>query len=273
MGDKFSLEKFKDVSKKLPVFGERVVYFLRLFFLMALKFAKKLTFKFNDISIELRKRIFTSLVFVFILTFSIFVGSVVYNLLITVVGISMAFELVKISKNIQEERKKILSRRIGLIYIAICCFSLMVSRSFNQGLKITIWIFFVVWSVDTFAYLFGKKFGKVKLAPEISPGKTYEGAFFGSVSGLLVAMVLYSSFYTGLESSFSGISFFIFSIIVVVLSQLGDLAESYVKRLCCVKDSGKFLPGHGGVCDRFDSLMFVAPFVFFIALINGGILF
>ena len=271
------MEKLKPmrekVQTKMPFLFKKAKYCLRFLFVLFLRLFRKIIFKVNNIDIELRKRMITSIVFVSILLFTIAVGQIIYNLFITLVGIAMCFEAIKMCKNIPDEKRKISTRKIAIVYIIIFAFSLMVIRNFNQGFKITLWIFLVVWSVDTFAYIFGKKYGKIKLVPAVSPGKTYEGAIFGSVSGLLVSMLLYTSFYTNSQSSFSGISFFIFSVIIVVLSQLGDLAESYVKRQCGVKDSGKFLPGHGGVCDRFDSLLFVAPFVFFIALINGGTLF
>ena len=272
-----TIEKLKPIKEKMqakmPFLVEKTKYCLRFLFVFFLRLFRKVVFKANNIDIELRKRIITSIVFVSILLFAIAVGQIVYNLFITLVGIAMCFEAIKICKNITDEKRKILTRKIAVIYIVIFAFSLMMIRNFGQGFKITLWMFLVVWGVDTFAYIFGKKYGKIKLAPAISPGKTYEGAIFGSVSGLLISMLLYTSFYTGSQSSFSGISFFIFSVIVVVISQLGDLAESYIKRLCGVKDSGKFLPGHGGVCDRFDSLIFVAPFVFFIVLVNGRTLF
>ena len=167
----------------------------------------------------------------------------------------------------------ILIRRWGLIYIATCCISLVLIRETQQGIKVSIWMFLTTFAVDTFAYIFGKKFGKIKIAPEISPNKTYEGAIFGTVAGLFTSIVIYKFFFTAKPGSFSLISFVIFSIIVIILAQLSDLSESFIKRQCGVKDSGKILPGHGGLLDRFDSFLIVSPFVFIVIWLNDGILF
>ena len=116
--------------------------------------------------------------------------------------------------------------------------------------------FFVIqWASDTGAYVFGSLFGKRKLAVNISPNKTWEG----SIGGLILAIVtgyIFASITTSAELHWMNIA-----IIVVVFGTLGDLTESQIKRSCGVKDSGNILPGHGGVLDRFDGVLFSAPFV------------
>ena len=113
-----------------------------------------------------------------------------------------------------------------------------------------------VWICDTAAYLFGRKFGRHKLMPHVSPKKSWEGAvagFFGSV----VTMVLINYFTDNLDFAHS----LMIGIIVGIGGQIGDLAESQLKRDAGVKDSSGILPGHGGFLDRFDSILFVSPII------------
>ena len=115
--------------------------------------------------------------------------------------------------------------------------------------------FMLQWSNDTGAYLIGSSLGKHKMTPEISPNKTWEGAIGGLVMSLLVAFVI--SYFT-YSSLFHWLAI---STIVVIFGTIGDLTESRIKRTCGVKDSGRIMPGHGGILDRFDGVLFSAPFV------------
>lgn len=114
----------------------------------------------------------------------------------------------------------------------------------------------LIWASDTGAYIFGKSFGKHKLFERISPGKTWEGWAGGTLTAVLVGYGL-SFFFTDLELyQWVGIA-----VLVAVFGVLGDLSESMLKRSLGVKDSGTLLPGHGGILDRFDSLLMAIPFV------------
>jgi phosphatidate cytidylyltransferase len=123
--------------------------------------------------------------------------------------------------------------------------------------KILISIIVLIWTNDTFAYLVGKNFGKNKLFPSVSPKKTIEG-FMGGVVFTCIASVLLSKFY--IESTILYI-WIIIAIIVSFFSTLGDLIQSKFKRVAGVKDSGNIMPGHGGILDRLDSIIFVVPFI------------
>lgn len=114
-------------------------------------------------------------------------------------------------------------------------------------------LIFSTWASDTFAFFVGKMMGKVKLCPAISPGKTREGAIGGFVGTLAVAIIF------SLIFKFSVLHALAIGIIIGIMAPLGDLVESILKRVCGVKDSGNIIPGHGGVLDRFDSLLFAAP--------------
>lgn len=121
-----------------------------------------------------------------------------------------------------------------------------------------LWLAFVgTWASDTLAYFVGSTLGRHKLCPAVSPGKTYEGAaggLVGSTAGITVMGMLF-----GLPV----IPVFILGLLVGIAAPLGDLTESALKRFAGVKDSGRLLPGHGGVLDRFDAIMFATPVVYY----------
>jgi phosphatidate cytidylyltransferase len=130
--------------------------------------------------------------------------------------------------------------------------------------KIIIGLFILIWTNDTFAYLVGKSIGKHKLYERISPKKTIEG-FLGGVAFAIFAGYLISKLYIKPNPNFSDTSILIWTmiaLIVGVFGTIGDLIESKFKRIAEVKDSGKIMPGHGGILDRLDSVIFVAPIVY-----------
>jgi len=115
----------------------------------------------------------------------------------------------------------------------------------------------IIWVNDSFAFLVGKNFGKHKLFPSVSPKKTVEGLLGGLVFSLLAGL-----FISKYQTDFSLINWLIIALIVSILGTVGDLVESKFKRQADIKDSGTIMPGHGGVLDRLDSLLFAAPFVY-----------
>jgi phosphatidate cytidylyltransferase len=138
-------------------------------------------------------------------------------------------------------------------------------RGYNP--KIIIGIFILIWTNDTFAYIVGKSVGKHKLFESISPKKTIEG-FFGGFVFAILAGYLISKYY--IEGSVTNqYIWLVFAVLVSIFGTIGDLVESKFKRLANVKDSGRIMPGHGGVLDRLDSIIFVSPFVFlFYQILN-----
>ena len=142
---------------------------------------------------------------------------------------------------------------LSTIYVGIGFYYLIATR--DAGLAYIIFALLVVWTTDSGAYFTGRRFGKNKLWPEISPNKTIEG-FVGGIVIAVVAVIIMQ-----LISPFD-VSWGVLILIAIVSSifgQMGDLVESAIKRHYDVKDSGNILPGHGGILDRFDSLLFVLP--------------
>lgn len=145
----------------------------------------------------------------------------------------------------------------GTLYVGLILYFYLIS-TLDEG---WIWLIFMLvctWSNDTAAYLVGRKFGKRRMAPELSPGKTVEGAA-GGVLGSVLAAGLLLLFYHELPPA----PVLLLGMLVAVAGQAGDLAESAIKRQAGIKDTGGLIPGHGGVLDRFDSMLFTAPLVYY----------
>src|SRR5690606_21284815 len=128
--------------------------------------------------------------------------------------------------------------------------------------KLVLGFFILIWCNDTFAYICGKLLGKHKLFPSISPKKTIEG-FVGGVLFAIIAGVLINSYFIEVSYLF----WVLVAILVASFGTVGDLVESKFKRQAEIKDSGKIIPGHGGILDRLDSFIFVAPFLLLIYIL------
>ena len=128
-------------------------------------------------------------------------------------------------------------------------------RSGDQGLSLLLWVFVVTWSTDIGAYFAGRRFGKRKLAPTISPGKTVEGLWGGMAAAALLGAAWVLS---------TDLNWVLLPLapLFAVAAQVGDLFESKMKRMAGIKDSGSWLPGHGGLLDRLDGLVPVAVLTF-----------
>lgn len=190
------------------------------------------------------------------------------NLALTLAGLFISIILLNdlFSKNkksfVPKDRNSKLSHLIGYVIIP---FLLLIKLPFLEGTYnpyILIGSFILIWTNDTFAYIVGKTMGKRKLFERISPKKTIEG-FLGGMFFTIIAAYILSNFTTFITPLFhSPLVWMGAAIILVIFGTLGDLVESKLKRNAGVKDSGNIMPGHGGILDRLDSIIFAIPFLF-----------
>ena len=151
---------------------------------------------------------------------------------------------------------------LGVIYLSFFKYILLLRDlpdGFLEGFYLILIAFILTWMVDTGAYFSGRLFGNKKLAPNISPNKTWEGAIGGTVFTILAAVILHFT----LMPLGGMLNAMILGLLIAIAGQLGDLLESLIKRSANVKDSGNLLPGHGGILDRFDSILFTMPVTYY----------
>jgi phosphatidate cytidylyltransferase len=154
----------------------------------------------------------------------------------------------------------------GYFYLSLCCAHLILLMGLPQGWAWLLLLTAITAGSDTAAFYTGKKFGTRKLCPAISPGKTWEG-FAGGLAGSLIAALLIRHFFLPDQGLF-WISFL--ALLLGGLGAAGDLSESVIKRAFGVKDSGRILPGHGGLMDRIDSLLLTAPALYYLLSFCAG---
>lgn len=163
----------------------------------------------------------------------------------------------------------------GTVYIAVPFYHLVMLRIIEDNVILTsnsilgdfsvgcilIWLTFIgTWASDSFAYFVGCSIGKHRLCPEISPKKSIEG-FVGGIVGAMLCVGALGSYF-----NFDLVIMLMMGALIAIIGTFGDLVESCIKRYVGIKDSGTLIPGHGGVLDRFDSLLFTAPLVYYIAI-------
>ena len=149
---------------------------------------------------------------------------------------------------------------LGVFFIPLAMMHMVYLRDMKGGMQLMFFIFIAVWVLDTAAYAFGRMLGKHKLAKNVSPKKTTEGAIAGIICGVAAAAACR---YVFMQDIINLQQALILGFIISVVGQFSDLAESLIKRDGNIKDSGKIIPGHGGVFDRFDSYLFAAPAVYY----------
>ena len=163
--------------------------------------------------------------------------------------------------------EQVLSGFFGFFYVAVMLSAIYQTRMMEKGIYIVWLIFLCSWGCDTCAYCVGVLFGKHKMSPVLSPKKSVEGAVGGLAGTFLLTALYCAAFQSKMEISFSQI--FILAGISVIggfISMIGDLAASGIKRNYDIKDYGSLIPGHGGILDRFDSVIFTAPVIYYLAV-------
>lgn len=164
----------------------------------------------------------------------------------------------------------------GVLYIGLSLTTLPLLSQQENGSSLLIFLLFVVWAGDTLALYIGRTWGRRKLAPTISPGKSWEGAAASLAGSLIITGILLWVAATLLAHGIGILSYpgpaydwVVLAIIVNIGAQVGDLVESAIKRGAGVKDSGSLLPGHGGVLDRVDALLIAAPILWYALLVQS----
>ena len=167
--------------------------------------------------------------------------------------------IVELYRNKPSPFENIALTLLGILYIALPLglLNFLFIPGLNHAYILLLGYFAILWINDTFAYLFGRKFGKHRLFERISPKKSWEGSIGGALTSILAAWVI-SSF----ENSLPFVHWLAIAVIIVIAGALGDLVESMLKRSLDCKDSGTLLPGHGGILDRFDAVFISAPLIF-----------
>lgn len=183
----------------------------------------------------------------------------VYLLLYIIIAASVFFVFSYTKLTFQQSAGLI----FGGLYIPVLASTLALVREMDQGMFLTLAVFLVTWGTDSGAYFIGMLLGKKKLAPAVSPNKSWAGAIGGFITGIIIATAI------GILIKGNVLIFFLWGCAAAVLGQVGDLCESALKRQAGVKDSGNFFPGHGGFLDRIDSLLFVSAlaYIFFGVLL------
>lgn len=159
-----------------------------------------------------------------------------------------------------------LSCFFSFVYVPVNLSFIYLLRSNNLGIYLA-WLPFIAWVCDTCAYFAGRAFGKHKLVPVLSPKKTVEGAIGGTIGAVVVGLIFGYILYRNVTND-SGVIIAIAVITFVgsIISQIGDLLASGIKREHDIKDYGTIIPGHGGIMDRFDSVIFVTPCIYFLSV-------
>lgn len=152
----------------------------------------------------------------------------------------------------------------GICYIVIFLMFAPIIRDNLENGKILIWyVFFASWGTDIFAYVIGRRFGKHKFT-DISPNKSIEGCIAGVIGAMLMTLIYTIICNQAFHLEISYLYIAVMTIILSAASQIGDLAASSIKRYCGIKDYSNLIPGHGGMLDRIDSVIFVLPFAYFL---------
>jgi len=189
-----------------------------------------------------------------------FVSNLLLNTGALFISISLLFDLFKKGPVATRDKTAKLARLTGYVIIPFLLIIKLpfLTNTFNPYIIIGMYI--IIWANDTFAYIVGKSMGKHKLFERISPKKTIEGFVGGMIFSVAVAYILGQNEY--FNTSLTPWQWMIFAAILVIFGTLGDLVESHLKRNAGVKDSGNIMPGHGGILDRLDSVLFAIPFLF-----------
>jgi phosphatidate cytidylyltransferase len=192
-------------------------------------------------------------------------GSILIALVLLAAFLS---EMWRYRQPMRDRALALMAELLGILYLALFLYPAVVIRCDSRwiGPHWVLFLLIVVWTNDIAALAIGKTLGKRLLAPLLSPKKTWEGAIGGLLTGIGIAAAIHFFLFPDLPMH----SAIIASTLIGIFGQLGDLAESMLKRAAAIKDSSHLIPGHGGVLDRMDSLLFAIPVLYFYLLLIYG---
>lgn len=204
-----------------------------------------------------------------------YLGAVIYYVLMAadfekygMMGVIIAFMIfmfVYVFNYPRFHAEQVMPAFFGMVYVAVMLSFIYLTRNLSDG-KFLVWLIFLCsWGCDTCAYCVGMLIGKHKMAPVLSPKKSVEGGI-GGVAGAALLGVIYAAATGG-----PMVEYALICAVGALISMVGDLAASAIKRNQGIKDYGKLIPGHGGILDRFDSVIFTAPAIYFLAKLVLGI--
>jgi len=198
---------------------------------------------------DLAPRVIYGVLFGGLALFCLLFHSLTFYALVLVSALIMYAEWLELTKDYP-----LMNRLGGLVYVGLPVWSMLAIYDFGGAASVLALCSMVI-ATDVMAYFGGKTWGRHKIAPAISPGKTWEGLGCGMIAAMIAGVV--ASFFVPFPASWS--SGLLIGALIAVISQCGDFFESFIKRQAGVKDSGVLLPGHGGLLDRLDGLVFAAP--------------
>lgn len=207
---------------------------------------------------ELFKRIVSSIILVPLSLFFIFKGTTFFILFLTVLFFVSCSEWINMNKDL-------LGKVFGIIFLILSFIATYLLR--NEDLELFLLIVIICVSTDLGGYIFGKIFKGPKLI-NISPNKTYSGMIGGYLLSIIILNIFYTVPYFFSKPIQIGSNFLLFILLVSTISQIGDIIISYFKRVAKIKNTGKIIPGHGGLLDRIDGMIFAFPFSFCILHAN-----
>lgn len=191
----------------------------------------------------------------------IYNGGIAFDATVIVMAVLMAFEW---KEMLDSKPNSWTWKLIAIFYITLPCTSLIWIMHHQGGNKITLWLIITVWLTDIAAYICGRTIGGPKLAPKISPNKTWSGLIGG-----VIATTLFGTYALSFIDTNYPYAFITLSGLLALYAQAGDLFESWIKRFFNIKDSGNLIPGHGGILDRVDGIVLSSTKIAFILLVEN----
>jgi len=205
---------------------------------------------------ETLKRALSGLFYVLIMWYGTSLCQLSFHILFLFLGLVSIYEMWKLRKG----KPKVFAFSYVLLPFILIHFLRLIDSDYPNSQfdpSVILLMFVLTWTFDTFAYIFGIRFGKTKIMPTISPKKSWEG-FAGGFFFTVIASLITTNYYLEIEKSIA----LVISLFLPFTATLGDFMESYFKRKAGVKDSGKFIPGHGGMLDRMDAFMITIPVLY-----------